>query len=300
MAAVCWLALGLPAAAQQAVRVPQLTLRAFVNRDASLGLIYDARITNGGDAPVSILRFDTSGDVALPSITASLDGALLEDFRQPRYSRPGFEVLFGRRALPPGKQGHLRLEFTIEQGVYTDDRPGHARLELLPNALAGQAVDDTTDLTVVAHLPPGVRPKEVVLNSDSAAFGTFDGRTTVTWHILAAQLPGMRPLVVSFPAAEMTGLARRSALASAAQWLERSLPLRICAGLGSLLLFGFAFLRCTGGRHVAAALVLGAMLTGLFLKSPAGQLLAIPALILLSAAVEVRRLRSFRRPIRAD
>jgi hypothetical protein len=61
--------------------------------------------------------------------------------------------------------------------------------------------------------------------------------------------------------------------------------------VGSLLLFGFVFLRQTGGRHAAAAVVGAAMLGGLFARSPTSQLLAIPVLIVLAAAVEWRRLR---------
>src|SRR5262245_21849048 len=105
------------ARAQQAYSVPKISVRAFVQSDASVGLLYDITLQNGRAAPLGVIRIETPRRVDRERIAASLDGDGIADIRLPLRGEPCFEVWLGKSAIPPGKHARLRLEFTVEREV---------------------------------------------------------------------------------------------------------------------------------------------------------------------------------------
>jgi hypothetical protein len=287
-------------AAEGGFSVSKLTLRAFVNADASVGLVCDATIHNRRGAPaLTVVRVPTpSQEFRLGEIRAALDGAAITDIRLPLDSDTGFEVWLGRQAISAGARGRLHVEYTLANEVRAAGDAA-ARLHVVPPRFAGQA-DGATNVTVTAVLPPDTPVSQVRPNFEHESQAVvFMGRPAITWR-----RPEDRgrddPFEVEFPRRGMTRVATRSMLGAATVALAATPWLRALLAATTVAIFGLVFFRTTKGKHVIVFLVMGGTLGALSLRSPAAQLLLLPALLCLAAGIEWRLRRRLAIPAKTQ
>jgi hypothetical protein len=103
----------------------------------------------------------------------------------------GFSVDMGAYAIQPGQTGTVHVYAGGIRGVlYTDDTDStYASAVFSPTWFGSQFVTGSTDLTVVYHLPPGVRSTEPRWHEAPKGFPSEpqtdldrDGRITYTWQ----------------------------------------------------------------------------------------------------------------------
>ncbi len=75
----------------------------------------------------------------------------------------GFEVHFGDRAIPPGRTGVLRVQFTMPKMVFQDTtRKDYASFEITPTWFNSKYIQGNTHLQIAVQLPKWVKPEEAL------------------------------------------------------------------------------------------------------------------------------------------
>ena len=184
------------AAQEYSFSLDQETVHALWNSDGTLSLDYTFIFTN--DPGAHIIDFV---DVGMPngsydssSITADVDGnsvSISSDYKgEGSY---GFAVDLGTHAIQPGQRGTVHVWVgRISNMLYpdTNEPETYASGEFSPTWFGASNVHGTTDLTVVFHLPPGVKPEEPRYHAPGDWPGSVEpnaaldgeGRVTYTWH----------------------------------------------------------------------------------------------------------------------
>jgi hypothetical protein len=292
-AAVLLAGAGTGAAEPERVSIKKLTLRIFVNPDASAGFIYDAAIENGRDAPrlARLLVRTPHGGFELRHVVAALDGQPLSDVRLPLYGDPGVELWLGRHALPPGGRGALHVELTMADMVTSfPGRSDRARIEIAPPWFDGQSAEDATDLLLAVHALPSARAGDLAAEPDDAERGIFAERPGLTWLRPACRLADRNlAFAATFPERGMTRVVQVTLAERFAAWFSRSLVARLAAGALFFTLYALVWHRLVGGRLIAAFSVVAATLAVFFLMHPPGHLLAFIPLLTAAAWAFFRR-----------
>jgi hypothetical protein len=250
------IALALPAGAlaqSYSFSLDEQVAHAYWNQDGTLTIDYIFVFTNAPGAHA--IDFV---DVGLPNgtfnfddISADVDGRRAQISTDYQGQGTGVAVDLGANAIQPGKTGsvHVRIP-QVRNVLYTDSQDErYASAKFSPTWFGSQYVNGSTDLTVVYHLPPGVKSQEPRWHAAPSGFPSepqtgFDneGRVTYTWaysnasgstqYIFGASFPKTYVpdgAITSIPAFDFGGFT--SAL------LGSLCPI-LCVGFIALLVFG--------------------------------------------------------------
>jgi len=200
-------------AAAQASYSFQLTeeiVHVYLNQDGTLALDYQLTFANDpGAHPIDFV------DLGLPnsnydfsSISADVNGSPVIVTTDYQGSGTGVALELGSQQITKTGTVHAYVG-RIERMFYPDDDDEkYASSEFSPTYFGSEYVHGQTDLTVVFHLPPGVKPEEPRYHlpknwpgSDEPATGfDNDGRVTYTWQSSEADGSSQYTFGASFPA----------------------------------------------------------------------------------------------------
>lgn len=173
-------------------RLDREVVHAYWNADGTLSLDYLFTFSNQPGAHA--IEFV---DVGLPndnydynSITADVDGDPVSISRDYQGSGTGVAVELGSRAIGPGQTGTVHVQVgRITQVLHPDDNDeNYASAVFSPTWFESEYVVGDTNLTMIFHLPPGVKSQEPRWHEAPSGFpsqpqtGLDDqGRVTYTW-----------------------------------------------------------------------------------------------------------------------
>lgn len=281
-------------AADYVFAMPRLQMQVWVHRDASVGMVYDITFANSRQGrPIDVVDIGTPhSGYSLASARASLDGVWLNDIRPSTVVSPGFEVHLDAQTIPRGESGTLHVEFPMPNMVWQDTtRADLASLQVVPVWFGAQYLRGDTQLEVAIHLPPGVKPDEVLWQHEPFSHKAVvrmaeQPDTAATEHVVVAwarQLPLTRAYKfgVSFPKRDLERVMYLSPLGLAMKWFRESSQARLIAGVVFLLIFALLFFRFSGGTGISVFVLLAAGAVVMFVVSPELHLLSFPVVVLL-------------------
>ena len=120
----------------------------------------------------------------------------------------GFSVDMGAYAIQPGQSGTVHVTIgKVEQVLYPDDNDeAYASAVFSPTWFGSQYVNGNTDLSVIYHMPPGVKPDEPRWHSAPSGFPSepqtgidSQGRVFYTWNNPSASGSTQYLFGASFP-----------------------------------------------------------------------------------------------------
>ena len=273
--------------------VPELRMQVFVLPDASARIVYDITFENEG-SPIDIV------DIGLPhggydfaNMSASIDGATLNDIRVSEFVEDGVEIHLHDRVIGPGRTGTIHFEATMPDLVYQDTtRDDYASLQISPTWFDQQFLTGNGNVWVLIHMLPEVLPDEMLYQdvpfSDKVI---FEERPVAVWQWENVQPSGAFPVGVSFPQRGMSRVVTQSLLDLTNKWLEDNPGTLYVLGGAALLLMAVAFFRFSGGTGISVFVILAAGIVVLLAVQPASVLLALPLAIVLFALNERRIMR---------
>ncbi len=188
--------------------VDKEVVQAYWNQDGTLAIDYTFVFTNQPGAHV--IDFV---DLGLPNDTFNFDGISADVGGHPAQissdfqgSGSGVAVDLGANAIQPGQSGTVHVFIQQVQNVLYPDSSGdqYASAVFSPAQFSNSV--GSTDLTVVFHLPPGVKPQEPRWHDAPSGFpsepqtGLDDaGRVTYTWTASNASASTQYLFGASFP-----------------------------------------------------------------------------------------------------
>ena len=166
----------------------------YWNEDGTMALDYLLTFTTqpGGHVIEFVDVGMPNGNFDNNSIEASINGNALSvssDFQG--IGGEGFAVEMGQYAIPPEQTGTVHVSVGRVSGVlYKDDNDeNYASAVFAPLYYQSNVVTGNTDLTVIYHLPPGIKPEEPRWHSSPSGFPSEpetalddQGRVMYTWH----------------------------------------------------------------------------------------------------------------------
>lgn len=182
----------------------------FWESNGTLSITYEIVFLNAPYAdPIDFVDIGLPNDnYNLGNIRAWVDGQSITDISDSPYVTYGPALGLGSNAIPAGQRGTVEMQVSGISGVlYTDNQDdGYASAVFSPNYFGSEFVQGTTDLTVVYHLPPGVRPEEPRWHPAPSGFPEqpetgFDsqGRIIYTWRNSSASASTFYLFGASFP-----------------------------------------------------------------------------------------------------
>lgn len=175
--------------------LPKETINVFWNQDGTESIDYlfsfqnepGAHIIDFVDVGIPNSNFDES------SINADVNGKSVTDISRSGYqgSGSGVAVGLGSYAIQPGNAGNLHVFIgKVNRVIYPDSNDQNYVSADFGNTYFGsQNVQGATDLTVIFHLPPGVKPEEPRWHDAPSGFPSTpataldeNGRVTYTWQ----------------------------------------------------------------------------------------------------------------------
>ncbi|HLA08484.1 MAG TPA: hypothetical protein VJ022_13635 [Anaerolineales bacterium] len=183
----------------------------YWNSDGTMALDYLLAFTNqpGAHAIDFVDMGMPNGSFDMNTVRADLGGAnvrVSESDYQGNGS--GFAVDLGSSAIQPGGTGTVHIVVGSVSGVlYKDDQDAnYASGNFQPTYFGSQYINGSTDLTVIFHLPPGVKPEEPRWHSAPSGFPSEpataldeQGRVTYTWRNQNADGSSQYVFGASFP-----------------------------------------------------------------------------------------------------
>lgn len=292
------------ARADYSFQVPQLEMQVFVQPDASVRIQYQILFANNpAGKTIDIVDIGVpTADYDWKNVQATCRGHPAQKVRPSEYVNPGFEVHLGAGQIPPGQKGLFQTEFTVRNLVFQDTtRSDYASLRITPTWFGQQFVTGTTHLKLAVHLPPGIKPEEVLHQgqpfSDKAL---FQNHVVVVWEWPNTRLTKEHLVGVSFPKRVLERVIRQTAWDLFMHWFRNSTGARWTVGIVFLVLFGIVYFRFTGGTGGSLFVILSIGAVILFIFSPGWQLASLPiviALLVLNEWVMRRRPRGYLPPI---
>jgi hypothetical protein len=166
----------------------------YWNSDGTMALDYLLTFTTqpGGHTIEFVDVGMPNGNFDFNSIKADINGkplSISKDFQG--IGSEGFAVEMGSAAIPPGQTGTVHVSVGRVTGVlYKDsDDANYASAVFAPLYYQSNVVTGTTDISVIYHLPPGVKPEEPKWHAAPAGFPSQpttahdpQGRITYTWR----------------------------------------------------------------------------------------------------------------------
>ena len=209
-----FLALALPASAlaqDYSFGVQKETVQVYWNEDGTLSLDYTLVFNNqpGAHAIDFVDMGMPNNSFDMSSVSADVNGSSVSVSRSDyQGTGSGFAVVMGSQAIAPGASGtvHVRVG-TISNVLYTDSQDNtFASAVFSPTYFGSQYVTGSTDMTVVFHLPPGVKTEEPKWHSAPSGFPSepataldSNGRVTYTWNNPSANAHTQYKFGASFP-----------------------------------------------------------------------------------------------------
>jgi hypothetical protein len=182
----------------------------YWNADGTLALDYLFTFTNqpSGHA-IEFVDVGTPNDnYDFNSIQADSSGRSLSISRDYQGQGSGFAVDMGSTAIRPGQTGTVHVYIgRVSDVLYTDDDDSnYASAVFAPTYFGSQYVTGSTDLTVMFHLAPGVKPEEPRWHAAPTGFPSEpqtaldnQGRVTYTWRNPNADASRQYQFGASFP-----------------------------------------------------------------------------------------------------
>ena len=216
------------------------TVHVLWEADGTLDLIYEFVFINQPEGHA--IEYV---DVGLPNnqypdsnISADVNGQSLSYISSSEYegSGTGVAVGLGSNAIPPGGTGVVRVFVNgIEDVLFPDTEPDdYASAVFMPSYIKSQYIAGTTDITVVFHLPPGVKPDEPRWHSSPAGFSSPPitghdslGRITYTWRNTSGDASARYKFGASFPSSYVPA----SAVSKPSLWQQLGIPAEAVTGL---------------------------------------------------------------------
>jgi hypothetical protein len=180
-------------AADYSFALTQETVHVFLNADGTMALDYVLTFQNdSGASPIEYV------DVGMPNdnysgASADRDGNSLKITSDYQGLGPyGFAVEMGNQSIQPGDSGSLHVYVDRITGVlYPDEKQaGYASNEFSPSWFGSQYVHGDTNISVIYHLPPEIKPEEPLwhqaggnwpCNVDPETGMDNNSRITYTW-----------------------------------------------------------------------------------------------------------------------
>lgn len=192
--------------------VEQEVVHVFWNDDGTLSLDYTLVFVNDPtghsieyvDLGLPNYNFSTS------NIRAEIDGKPITFISTSEFQGTGSGVALGLQSnsIPPGGRGVVHVSVTGIEEVLRPDTEGdsYASGVFSPNWFDSQYAYGTTDITVIFHLPPGVKPEEPRWHASPKGFPAEpataldeEGRVTYTWRNGEANAYTQYKFGASFP-----------------------------------------------------------------------------------------------------
>lgn len=207
------LALPANASAQQSYRfsVEKEVVNVYWNSDGTSSIDYVFTFSNQPGAHV-IDFVDVgmpNGNFDINTAKADVDGKSVAVSRSDyQGGGSGFVAVLGSQSIQAGKMGTVHIYIgRVEKVLYPDDNDEkYASAVFAPTWFSSRYVFGNTDLTVIFHLPPGVKPDEPRWHSSLLGFSSVpqtgfdsDGRITYTWNNSDASASRRYKFGVSFP-----------------------------------------------------------------------------------------------------
>jgi hypothetical protein len=228
------------------------TVHVFWEADGTLDLIYEFIFINQPEGHAIDYV-----DVGLPNnqysdnnISADVNGQSLSYISSSGYegSGTGVAVGLGSNSIPPGGQGVVRVFIDdIEDVLFPDtESDDYASAVFIPSYIDSQYVAGTTDITVIYHLPPGVKPDEPRWHSSPNGFSSSPitgqdslGRITYTWRNTNGDASARYKFGASFPSSYVPA----SAVSKPSLWQQLGIPAEAVTGIVCMVgFFGFTVL----------------------------------------------------------
>lgn len=284
LALMIGLALSGPARAlDYSFSVPKMLLGVTVNPDASIVMEYTVTFDcNQGAHAIDII------DVGLPdrnydigNMKATLDGNPLSGIKPSTVVDIGVEVPLGPFAIQPGQTGVFQFSCTMPDRVYQDTtRTDYASLRITPTWWDGRYVTGDTKLGIVVYLPKSIKPDEVLYQLQSfSSKMTLKDHTAVAWVMSNVRVDQAHMVGVSFPKRDMERVVRMTFFGLVWKWWKENPQVRFGAAVIWFILLGIAFFRMTHGTGCSVFFIVLIISTSGFLRSPAIEALAFPALV---------------------
>jgi hypothetical protein len=251
------------AAQDYSFSVPKLTVHVYLNEDGTIGLDYLFVFNNdSGGHVIDFVDVGTpNSEYDLNSISADVNGnpvSISSDYQGEGGS--GFSVDMGPYAIQPGQTGQVHVVVgSIDRMFYPDsDDSKYASSEFSPTWFGSQFVHGNTDLTVVLHLPPGVKPEEPRYHLPRNWAGTdapitgidSQGRVTYTWNSPNANSSSQYTFGASFPASYIPAAAivRQSLFEQLGISFDSIISTLVCCGF-AFFMFGIPLISVVGAQR---------------------------------------------------
>ena len=223
------------------------TVHVFWEADGTLDLIYEFVFINQPEGHA--IEYV---DVGLPNsqysdsnISADVNGQSLSYISSSGFegSGTGVAVGLGSNAIPPGGRGVVRVFVNeIEDVLFPDtESDDYASAVFMPSYFESQYVAGTTDITVIYHLPPGVKPDEPRWHSSPNGFSSSPiigqdslGRITYTWRNTNGDASARYKFGASFPSSYVPA----AAVSKPSLWQQLGIPAEAVTGI--VCMGGFA------------------------------------------------------------
>lgn len=182
----------------------------YLNKDGTIALDYLLTFVN--DPGAKLIDFVDLGlpnsDFNISNITADVAGKRVNVTSDYQGSGTGVALDLGGNSIETSGTVHARVE-GISNMFYPDtDDQNYASSEFSPTYFSSQFVHGNTDLMVVFHLPPGIKPEEPKYHlargdwpgaPDPITGFDAEGRITYTWTALNANGSSQYTFGASFP-----------------------------------------------------------------------------------------------------
>lgn len=249
-------------AASYSFSVPREVVQVYWNADGTSTLSYTIVFQNDpGAMPMDYIDLGIPNDnYDLGSITADIDGSAIYDIQRSAYIEIGVALGLGNRAIQPGDSATAHVTVERVSGVlYPDDNDqAYASAVFSPQWFDSSFVHGSTDLTVIFHLPPGVKPEEPRYHTPSSnwpgaaepvAYLDSEERVTYEWNSASADAYTQYTFGASFPASVVPAdtITKQTLFDKIGIWiagiglaLESVMPCVCCGGVGAFMAGIFA------------------------------------------------------------
>jgi hypothetical protein len=229
--------------------VEKETVHVYWEDDGTLDLIYEFVFLNQPEGHAIDYV-----DVGLPNynysdnnISAEVDGQALSFISSSDYEGTGSGVAIGleSRAIPPGGRGTVRVFIDgIEDVLFPDtEADDYASAVFSPTYFGSEYVTGSTDMTIIFHLPPGVKPEEPRWHSAPSGFNDNpitgmdnSNRITYTWRNTDGNISKQYKFGSSFPLSYVPA----SAVSKPSLWQQLGISPEVVSSLlcvGGFILF---------------------------------------------------------------
>jgi hypothetical protein len=182
----------------------------YLNQDGTMALDYTFTFDNDpGASPIDFVDVGLpNGNYDFSSIRADVEGTPVSVTSDYQGSGTGVAIDLGSKQITTTGTVHVYVGRIERMFFPDDDDENYASSEFSPTYFGSQYVHGKTDLTVVFHLPPGVKPEEPRyhlpknwpgINEPAIAIDN-EGRVTYTWQSPDANGSTQYTFGASFPA----------------------------------------------------------------------------------------------------